>query len=81
MPPLTRLDIFDSTATPLHLEARLTLKGLLPQIVAYVEVGKWVATGNVIGGCLKGLSKSLTEVSKVASKRLLNPDFERLPAR
>lgn len=60
------------------LEARLTLKGLLPQIVAYVEAAKWVATGNVIGGCLKGLSKSLTEVSKVASERLLNQDFERL---
>jgi energy-coupling factor transporter ATP-binding protein EcfA2 len=59
------------------LEARLTLRGLLPAIEAYVERAKWVSRAETILSRLKVSMKALTDASKLASKRLMNQDFER----
>lgn len=59
-----------------ELEARLTLRTLLPDITKYVERAKWAnRAATLLSTRFKGLSKSLTELSKTASDRLLNQDF------
>lgn len=60
------------------LEARLTLKALLPQITAYVEAAKWCTRAETFSARFRGMLKSLTDTAKVASEDLLNQDFERL---
>jgi hypothetical protein len=60
-----------------ELEARLILRTLLPDITGYVERAKWASrAGTLLSTRFRGLSKSLTELSKSASDRLLNQDFE-----
>ncbi len=61
------------------LEARLTLRELIDQIVNHVESAKWADKANTIHARLSyTVGKSLTETSKVASEQLLNQNFEEL---
>lgn len=61
------------------LEARVTLRELLPQVKNHVESAKWADQAATIAGRIsRTIEKSLTEASKVASEQLLNQDFERL---
>lgn len=61
------------------LEARLTLRELLDQIVKHVESAKWADKANTIHSRLSyTVGRSLTETSKVASEELLNQNFEEL---
>ncbi len=61
------------------LEARLVLREVLAEIEAYVESTKWVERAQpFVKSRIPQVQKSLTEVSKTASERLLNQDFERL---
>lgn len=58
------------------LEARLTLRELMPQIQRYVEDAQWADRASQVLRRFQGTLKSLTESSKVASEQLLNQDFE-----
>lgn len=59
------------------LEARLLLRELLGEIEAHVASAKWAEKAQpFIKSRIPQLQKSLTEVSKTASERLLNQDFE-----
>jgi energy-coupling factor transporter ATP-binding protein EcfA2 len=67
----------DSRAKKIMLEARLKLRELLPSIEPYVERAKWAALAETLLRRFKGLTKTLTEASKLASETLINQDFER----
>ena len=58
------------------LEARLTLRELMPQIQRHVEDAQWADRASQVLRRFQGTLKSLTESSKVASEQLLNQDFE-----
>jgi hypothetical protein len=60
------------------LENRLTLRSLLPEVRAYVEGAQWAARAAPLVGRITSVLRALTEQSKIASKELLNEDFERL---
>jgi recombinational DNA repair ATPase RecF len=59
------------------LEARLALRGLLPSIEVFVERSRWTSLAEGVLRRLKTTAKTLTDVSKLASERLVNEDFER----
>lgn len=59
------------------LEARLILRELLVDIEGHVASASWVEKSHpFIKSRIPQLQKSLTEVAKTASERLLNQDFE-----
>ena len=58
------------------LEARLTLRELMPQVQRHVEDAQWADRASQVLKRFQGTLKSLTESSKVASEQLLNQDFE-----
>jgi ABC-type transport system involved in cytochrome c biogenesis ATPase subunit len=61
------------------LDARITLRDLLPSIKTYVEVEKWINRAEtIIGRIGRSIGKSLTETAKTASEKLVNDDFGRL---
>jgi hypothetical protein len=60
-----------------ELEARATLRGLLPSIEAFVTKSKWESVAHGVLRRLKTIAKALTDTSKQASERLVNQDFER----
>lgn len=58
------------------LEARLTLRELMPQVLRHVADAQWADRASQVLKRFQGTLKSLTESSKVASEQLLNQDFE-----
>ena len=60
------------------LENQLTLRGLLPEVCAYVERAQWASRAAPLVNRITSVMRSITEQSKVASKELLDRDFERL---
>jgi hypothetical protein len=60
-----------------ELEARLTLRQLLPEIRGYVEASRWADRAGTYLRRFQGIKKGLTETSKRASEEVLNRDFER----
>ncbi|MBI4965554.1 MAG: AAA family ATPase [Desulfomonile tiedjei] len=60
-----------------ELEARLTLRQMMPQVRDFVAKAKWASTADTIIGRFPQLQKSLTDASKMASEDLLNQDFSR----
>lgn len=60
------------------LENRLTLQALLPEVRTYVERAQWAGRAAPLLGRTSAVLRSLTEQSKLASKELLDKDFERL---
>jgi hypothetical protein len=72
-----RATALQAETTNLHeLESRLTLKGLLEPIRAYVRDVKWAHRAVEQASRLSGVARSLTVVSNRASEDLLNADFE-----
>ncbi len=59
------------------IEARLTLRELIPEIERHVEAAQWAERAGQVFRRFQGTLKSLTETSKVASEQLLNQDFEK----
>ena len=59
------------------LEARLTLRNLLPSIELFVERSKWASLSESVLKRLKTTAKTLTETAKQASERLVNQNFEK----
>lgn len=60
------------------LENRLTLQALLPEVRTYVERAQWAGRAAPLVNRTTAVLRSLTEQSKLASKELLDKDFERL---
>lgn len=60
------------------LENRLTLQALIPEVRAYVERAQWAGRAAPLVSRTTGVLRSLTEQSKLASKELLDRDFERM---
>ncbi len=60
------------------LESRLVLKAGLPEIRTYVERAQWAARATPLIARATSILRLLTEQSKLASKELLDNDFERL---
>jgi hypothetical protein len=60
-----------------ELEARLTLRDLIPAIRDHVEAARWADRAGSYLRPFQGIKKSLTETSKRASAEVLNRDFER----
>jgi hypothetical protein len=60
------------------LKDRLQLRGILATVLGYVDRAKWADKANAVLSKFRGLSTSLTNISKIASEQLLNQDFERL---
>ncbi|HMJ05261.1 MAG TPA: AAA family ATPase, partial [Chthoniobacterales bacterium] len=60
------------------LENRLTLNALLSEVRSYVERAQWAARAAPLVNRTTAVLRSLTEQSKLASKELLDKDFERL---
>jgi hypothetical protein len=58
------------------LEARLTLRELMPQVQQHVEDAQWADRAGQVLKRFQGTLKSLTDASKVASEHLLNQNFE-----
>ncbi len=58
------------------LEARLSMRELMPQIERHVEDAQWADRAGHVLRRFQGTLKSLTEASKAASEQLLNQDFE-----
>lgn len=71
----TRLE--EDSALLRQLEARIELKKRLPDLETFVADAKWSQRLSQLVKKMQPLAKSLTDVSKVASERLLNADFER----
>lgn len=61
-----------------YLQDRIALRGLLPSIVEFVERAQWADKANSLVSKFRGVSKSLTDVAKIASEELLNQDFANL---
>jgi hypothetical protein len=60
-----------------ELEARLTLRSLLPEIRDFVQRAQWASKAStLLSTRFPALLRSLTEASKQASEELLNRDFE-----
>ncbi len=60
------------------LENRITLRSVLPDVRAYVELAQWAGRAAPLLSRMTSVLRSLTEQSKIASKELLDRDFERL---
>lgn len=60
------------------LENRITLQALLPEVRKYVERAQWAGRAAPLLSRATAVLRSLTEQSKLASKELLDKDFERL---
>jgi recombinational DNA repair ATPase RecF len=60
------------------LENRLTLRGVLPEVRTYVERAQWASRAAPLVNRITSVMRSITEQSKLASKELLDRDFERL---
>ena len=58
------------------LQDRMTLGELLPSICNHVTSAKWASRAGTILGRFRQLGRSLTDTSKLASKQLLNHNFE-----
>jgi hypothetical protein len=67
----------DASSKKLLLEARLTLRGLMPSIEVYVGRAKWLDRAGTVLKRLQSTAKTLTETSKLVSERLLNEGFEK----
>lgn len=67
-----------ASASLRSLENRMTLRSILPDVRRYVERAQWAARAAPIINRITGTLRSLTEQSKLASKQLLDTDFERL---
>lgn len=73
-----KLALEQETAKLRNLEARITLRELLPSIKAHVEAAKWAdRASTIVGRISRIVGKSLTDASKVAGEQLLNQDFEK----
>jgi hypothetical protein len=69
----------DAETAKLHLlENRLTLRAILPEVRRYVEQAQWAGRAAPLVSRATTVLRSLTERSKLASKELLDKDFERL---
>lgn len=62
----------------MDLEARIKLQELISEVEEHVTRAKWAASAERVRSAFAGLSRSLTVVSKAASKDLVNQDFARL---
>ena len=71
-------ELENETAKLRVLENRLTLRGILPEVRTYVERAQWAARAAPLVGRITTVMRSITEQSKLASKELLDRDFERL---
>jgi hypothetical protein len=73
-----REQLFDAESAKVRaLEARITLKALLPDVKAYVDRARWALTANTISSTrFPVILRSLTDESKLASEQVLNHDFE-----
>jgi len=60
-----------------QLDARLTLRELMPAIREHVEAARWADRAGTYLRPFQGLKRSLTETSKQASTELMNRDFRR----
>ena len=60
------------------LEARIKLQASMLEVEQYVIKAKWAASAQRVRSAFAALSRSLTVVSKAASKDLVNHDFARL---
>jgi recombinational DNA repair ATPase RecF len=60
------------------LENRLTLRGILSEVRAYVERAQWASRAAPLVNRITAVMRGITEQSKIASKELLDRDFERL---
>ncbi len=60
------------------LENRLTLRSLLSEVRTYVERAQWASRAAPLVNRITSVMRSITEQSKLASKELLDRDFERL---
>ncbi len=60
-----------------ELEARLTLRDLMPAIRDHVKAARWADRAGSYLRPFQGIKRSLTETSKRASEEVLNRDFER----
>jgi hypothetical protein len=70
---------FEAESVKLRLlENRLTLQALLPEVRSYVERAQWAGRAAPLVNRATAVLRALTEQSKLASKELLDKDFERL---
>jgi len=67
----------DEQARLRQLEARLTLRELMPAIRDHVEAARWADRAESFLRPFQGVKKSLTETSKQASAEVMNRDFQR----
>lgn len=66
------------SARLLELEDRIVLREILPQVRIQVEAACWVDKAQTQLARFRGVKRSLTDISKVASEAMLNQNFERL---
>lgn len=72
-----RAELREETTAKLHdLEDRVKLRELLPDLESYVRDAAWCQRTSVLVGKFQALLKSITSVSKQASERALQKDFE-----
>jgi len=71
-------ELENETAKLRLLENRLTLRAIVPEVRAYVERAQWAGRAAPLVGRITSVMRSVTEQSKLASKELLDRDFERL---
>lgn len=67
----------EAASKKVQLEARITLRDLMPAIAEYVARAKWVDLATTTLRRFQSVSKSLTDAAKVASERLMNDGFEK----
>lgn len=60
------------------LENRLTLRAVLSEVRTYIERAQWASRAAPLVNRITSVMRSITEQSKLASKELLDRDFERL---
>lgn len=60
------------------LEARITLRDLLPEIRTYLERARWGSKAQALVPRFRGPLKSLTTAAKEASEGLVSQDFEKV---
>ena len=59
------------------LEARITLRDLLPDIRTHVERARWASTAQALVARFRGPLRTLTTAAKEASEGLVSQDFEK----
>ena len=60
-----------------ELKDRFALRGILAEVESFVSEAKWCDKASKFTKTLRAISKSLTELSKAASERLISHDFEK----